>query len=164
MKHLMPGLTRLFTGLGMVSSGHLAGGEDDKAAVTRVLSDYYRAFSSAVAKLDVQTILPYYHESSLLMGSQGLAAMPTHAALAAMFTTAMEGLRARGYARSELSGLKLKRLSATCMLASGIATRYKADGEELDRIGVTYLLHKADSGWKIAVLVTHDAENDLQLE
>jgi hypothetical protein len=27
----------------------------------------------------------------------------------------------------------------------------------LERVGVTYLLHKSDMGWKIAVVVLHDA-------
>lgn len=160
MKHLIVGLTSLFPALGMVSSGPLAAGEDDIAAVTRVLTDYYGAFS----KLDVQAILPYFHEPSLVMGPQGVAATPTHAALEVMFTPLMEGLRAKGYARSELSMLHVKRLSVTTTLASGIAVRYKADGQELARVGVTYLLHNADRSWKIAVLVAHDTDNVLRVQ
>jgi ketosteroid isomerase-like protein len=34
--------------------------------------------------------------------------------------------------------------------------RYKADGQELDRIGATGVLRKTNDGWKIAVLVGHD--------
>jgi ketosteroid isomerase-like protein len=158
--HLIGGLTSLFPALGMVLSTRFDAGEDDKAAVTRVLTDYYNAFS----KLDVQAILPYYHEPSLLIGPGGVAATFTYAALTAMFAAAMEGLRARGYARSELSMLHVKRLSATTTLASGVAVRYKADGQELERGGVTYVLHKADSGWKIAVLVAHDTDNVLRFE
>jgi ketosteroid isomerase-like protein len=160
MKHLIVGLPSLFPVLGMVLSARLAAAEDDKAAVTRLLTDYYNAFS----KLEVQAIFPYYLEPSLLVSSGGVAATPTHAALAATFAPAMEALRARGYARSELSMLHVKRLSATTTLASGIAVRYKADGQELERVGVTYLLHKADSGWKIAALVAHDTDNVLRLE
>jgi len=28
----------------------------------------------------------------------------------------------------------------------------------LEQAGITYVLHKADSGWKIAVLVIHDPD------
>jgi hypothetical protein len=28
----------------------------------------------------------------------------------------------------------------------------------LERVGVTYVLHNADSGWRIAVLITHDPD------
>jgi len=34
------------------------------------------------------------------------------------------------------------------MLVEGVARRYKLDGQELDQAGVTYVLHKADSGPK----------------
>jgi len=56
--------------------------------------------------------------------------MPTHAAMAVAFKPLMDGLRARGYARSEFTTLNVKRLSATTALASGAAVRYQADGQE----------------------------------
>ena len=68
----------------------------------------------------------------------------------------MEGLRARGFGRSELSVQHVKSLSATATLVTGLALRYKLDGQELERVGVTYVLHKADSHWRIAVLIIHD--------
>lgn len=129
--------------------------EDDKAAVTRVLTEYYSAFST----LEVQAIAPYFHEPSvLIIPGQGVIATPTHAAITALFTAFLEALQARGFARSELTALHVKRLSSATTLAGGIAVRYKTDGQELDRAGVTYLLHKTDSGWKIAVIVVHDPD------
>jgi ketosteroid isomerase-like protein len=125
----------------------------NKAAVTQVLTDYYRAFSH----LDVQAILPYFHQPALLIGPPGVAPVPTSAALAGMFAPVMDDLRARGYGRSELNLERVQSLSATAALATGVALRYKADGQELERVGVTYVMHKADTGWKIAVLVLHDA-------
>jgi hypothetical protein len=55
-----------------------------------------------------------------------------------------------------LSRPKLTVLSATAALVIGVAERYKTDGQPLDRAGVTYVLQKADAGWKIAVIVLHD--------
>ncbi|HET7479943.1 MAG TPA: nuclear transport factor 2 family protein [Rubrobacteraceae bacterium] len=133
---------------------------DDRTAVTQVLTDYYNAFGT----LDVQRILSYYHEPCMLVSPQGVAALPSRAAMAAAFTPIMEGLRARGYSRSESSMLHVKELSATAALASGIAVRYRADGQELERIGVSYLLHKTDDRWKIAVTVVHDTDNVVRSE
>jgi len=134
---------------------------DDEEALTRVLTDYYSAFGT----LDVRAILAYYHEPCLLVGPQGVAALPNHAALAAAFAPVMEGLRARGYGRSELSMPHVKRLSATAALASGVAVRYKADGQELERVGISYVLHKADDDrWTIAVTVVHDTEKVVRPE
>jgi len=42
-------------------------------------------------------------------------------------------------------------------LVIGVAERYKADGQPLERAGVTYLLQKTDSGWKITVLILDDS-------
>jgi ketosteroid isomerase-like protein len=131
---------------------------NDRAAITQVLTNYYRAFST----LDVQTFLPFFHQPCLVIGPQGVLAAPTPAVLATAFVPALESLRAKGYGRSELNLEKLEPLSATAALATGVAVRYKADGQELDRAGVTYLLHKAETGWRIAVLVIHDAPRDLR--
>lgn len=126
---------------------------NEETAVIRLLTDYYAAFST----LDVQAVLPYFHEPSLGMGPQGVFAAPTHDVLTTAFTSAIEGLRARGFGRAELIVRKVKPLSATATSVTGVAVRYKLDGQELERNGVTYVLHKADARWKIAVLILHDS-------
>jgi len=125
---------------------------NEEPTVLQVLADYYAAFST----LNVEAFLPYFHEPSLLIGPQGVFAAPTHAVLASAFSPAVEGLRARGFGRSELSVHDVKSLSATAALVTGVARRLTVDGNELERAGVTYVLHKADTGWKIAVLILHD--------
>jgi len=129
---------------------------NSQSDVIQVLTDYYTAFST----LDVQMFLPYFHEPSLPIGPQGIIAAPTHAVLATAFAPTLKGLHARGFGQSELSVQPSKMLSATAVLVTGIAIRYKADGRELERTGVTYVLHRNDAGWKIAVVVLHDADED----
>ena len=73
----------------------------------------------------------------------------------------MEGLRTREFSRSELSVGYVKSLSASATLVTGIAIRYRRNGQELERVGVTYVLHKAETGWKIAVIILHDAHQSL---
>jgi hypothetical protein len=87
---------------------------------------------------------------------QGVFAATTCVALTAAFKPAMEGLRAREFGRSKLSVQHVKSLTATATLVTGLALRYKLDGQELERVGVTYVLHKAETRWKIAVLIIHD--------
>ena len=127
---------------------------NDKAEMTEALAGYYQAFST----LDVQRMLSFFHEPTLLVAFGRVAAMPTHVELSVALASAADGLRSRGYARSELINLQLKQLDATTGLANGVAVRYKSDGKELERVGVTYLLHKASAGWKIVVLVAHDTD------
>jgi len=127
-----------------------------QSETARVLADYYAAFST----LDVQAFLPYFHEPCLLIGPDGMFPASTHAVLATAFTTPMEDLRSRGYDRSELNVRHTKALSETAELVTGIAMRYKADGQVLERVGVTYVMHKNNTGWKIAVLILHDPNDD----
>ena len=131
--------------------------DDDEASVAQVLTDYYRAFST----LDAEAVKPYFHEPSQLIGPAGVGTTPTRAALAAFFQPSMEALRARGFAKSELINLHLKRLSAATVIAGGVAVRRKTDGEELERAGVVYLMQKTNAGWQIATIVSHDADDAL---
>src|ERR1700720_1681951 len=102
--------------------------EDDHAAVTQVITDYYSAFST----LDAQAVLRYFHEPSQLVSPAGVVPTPTRAAVAAAFQPVMEALRARGFIKSELIDLHLKRLSATTVIAGGVAVRRKTAGQQLE--------------------------------
>lgn len=123
-------------------------------AVNQLIADYYRDFST----LNVQTILPYFSEPSLLVGPQGVIPIPDHAALVAVFGPVMEGLRAKGYGRSEFELGYVRPLSSFAAFIGGVAVRYKTDGRQLERAGITYLLHKTDNDWKIATVILHDPD------
>jgi hypothetical protein len=87
----------LRSGIGYLSKFDLSPFNDE--AVKQVLSDYYNAFST----LDVQSILPYFHQPALLIGPLGVIAIPTPAAVVPIFGSVMEDPRQRKYRRSELS-------------------------------------------------------------
>jgi hypothetical protein len=125
----------------------------DETAVRRMLDDYYRAFST----LSVQAILPCLDQPALLVGPLGVIALPMPSAIEPIFGPVMESLRTRGFARSELGSLEIRILSAQSAFATGIAIRYRSDGEELERAGISYLLRRSDDGWKIVVMVLHGA-------
>ena len=63
--------------------------------------------------------------------------------------------------KSELINLHLKRLSVNTVIAGGVAVRRKADGQELERAGVVYLLQRTSAGWQFATVAIHDAEDAL---
>jgi hypothetical protein len=132
----------------MASPSHT---NDDQAEVLRLLNEYYSAFST----LNIEAVLPYFHEPSMLIGPRGAFAATTHGLLATAITPVLEDLRGRGLGRTELSVRNLKLLSATAAWVEGVARRYKIDGQKLDQAGVTYVLYKAEAGWKIAVLIYH---------
>jgi len=128
---------------------------DDQRAVIQTLLDYYAAFNS----LDPRATLPFFHEPTLLIGPQGVLAAPTHDLLAPVMATAIDSLRARGFGRSELSVRRAEPLSASTSLVASVAVRYEADGQELERVAVTYVLQRTDTRWRIAVLIVHDPDD-----
>jgi hypothetical protein len=125
----------------------------DETAVRKTLSEYYCAFST----LNVRAILPYLNQPALLVGPLGVIPLPTPSAVEPIFGPVMESLRSRGYARSELGSQETRILSGQSALATGIAIRYRSDGEELERAGITYLLRKTDGAWRFVVMVLHGA-------
>ena len=117
------------------------------------LNSYYQAFSA----LEVDAILAFYHEPSMFVSVQGVNVVPTHAALGAMVLNPIrEDLRSRGFDRSEFSLREGRRLSDALAVLTGVAIRYKIDGSELERVGVTYVLRKQNPRWKIVVLTVHE--------
>jgi ketosteroid isomerase-like protein len=120
---------------------------------TQFLNSYYTTFST----LDLEAIAPYFNEPCLFISPQGVLASPNHNSVKEVFKAIAEALRLKGYGRSELANLNVKAMSKTTVLATGTAVRYKTDGLELERVGVTYILQESSGEWRIAVTVIHDA-------
>jgi uncharacterized protein (TIGR02246 family) len=137
-----------------------ADAQDEKAAVTDIFKGYARAWDS----LDMQRILPYYNEPLILITAAGVRSLATRADIEAWVKTIFARITEGGYARGEYSQLHVKQMSPGVAMASGLYVRYKTDGQELERLGATYVLHKTGDGWKIAVFVGHDPGSVLKID
>jgi ketosteroid isomerase-like protein len=113
------------------------------------LLEYYRAFST----LDVSAFVSYFCEPSLTIARQGVFSAANRGTQADSFAPIVESLKARGYGRSEFVDAQITMLGETDALVRGVAVRYTAAGSELERIRLSYLMHRNDAGWRIAVLV-----------
>jgi hypothetical protein len=114
---------------------------------------YYEAFST----LDLGAIVAHFCEPSLMVSGQGVFAAGNRAGLANAMTPLVESLRARQYGRSEFVEPHVTKLGDADALVRGVAVRYTAAGPELERVPLSYLLHRTDAGWKIVVLVADQA-------
>lgn len=74
------------------------------------------------------------------------------------------GLEKDNYDHSETDQLSTKLLSKNTALVSGIGTRLKKDGSELEKFGFTYTMRKTDTDWKIIAGIIHDTEAVLLVE
>jgi len=127
--------------------------QDEKTAVTRTLKEYVAAFGT----LDTQRVLPYYDEPLMLVTAARTLVLATRADVDAWLKSLYQRLKERGWeGRNEYTQLHVRQLGADLAEANALYVRYKPDGQELDRIGVIYVLRKTSGGWKVAVLVSHD--------
>lgn len=120
--------------------------------VGQFLADYYRVFST----LDLNAIQTYFHRPAVFIGPAGVFPLDA-GTLIAMMTRTIDDLRAKDYGHSEFILQHEKPLGSQSAFVSGIALRFKTDGQELERVPLSYILQKAESGWKIAVLLLHAA-------
>ena len=139
----------------------MAEAQDDRTQLSRTFFDDY---ATALSSLDPQRILPYYHEPLTLVTAPITSILTTRADIEQWLKSRGEQMKGRGYARNAWDQLHVKQLNYGLAVASGLAVRYKGDGQELDRLGITYVLRRTGDGWKIAVLTVHDPGTVLRLE
>ena len=113
------------------------------------IHEYYKAFST----LDLSAIVSYFCEPSMTVAPQGVFSAGSRAVLADSLAPMVDGLRAKGYGRSEFLQPHVTPLGETAALVRGVAVRYTAAGPEMERIPLSYLMYRGEAGWKIAVLV-----------
>ena len=116
------------------------------------LAEYYRVFST----LDLAAIPSYFHKPAVFIGPAGVFPLDA-GTLIAMMTRTIDDLRAKDYGRSEFLLKEERALGTQSAFVTGIAARFRSDGTELERVPLSYVLQKTESGWKIAVLLLHAA-------
>lgn len=132
---------------------------EQENVIVQTFTSYVEAFQT----LDPRAPLPYCHVPCIFIAPQGVLVMATVDEIEKFFTRVMDGLKARNYARSELSTLQVKQMSGDAALVSVSRVRYKTDGQELERVGETYTLRHTGQGWKIVVAMIHDPGAALHL-
>jgi len=122
--------------------------------ITQTFTDYIQTFQT----LDPHAMPSYCHVPCMFISPQGVRVMATAADIEALFRQLMASLKARSYARSELTALHVHQLSETIAMVSVSRVRYNTDGQELERLGETYTLRRTEDGWKIVVAMMHNPE------
>ena len=97
--------------------------------------------------LDPQRLLPYYHEPLMIVTAARTLVLTTRTDVEVWLKPFIQRLKDQGWdTRSEWAQLHVKQLSAGVAVASALILRHKADGQLLERVGVTYVLRKTSDG------------------
>lgn len=110
---------------------------------------YYAVFSS----LNMPAIVACFSEPCMSIAPAGVFTAANREDLAKAFTPIVEGLRAKGYGRSEFIEPEVTEMGNSSALVRGTAVRYSAAGPEIERLRIAYLMHRTEAGWKIAAIV-----------
>ena len=137
-------------------------------AVGQDLTASEEALIKAEAQRHVERYYNYYFERNpealsteiftlpwMSIGASGVTVSTTQAENLERFEAAIAGLVERGWNRSIFTTKTVCVLNAGTAIVSGTNTRTRTDGSIMSVGGVSYLLGKADDGWRIASYSGH---------
>jgi len=128
----------------------------DEHDVDRWLGEYLDAFAACGrGESDAASLLAYYGIPLLLATDDGFIALTSDDQIVAAAQQQIDGMRAADYDHSEVLGSEVTVLNATSALYRGAFSRRRADGAEIGRFTVTYLVTDGSVGRRISALVLH---------
>lgn len=104
---------------------------------------------------DVRRLLLHYGIPLLISTDAGTTALTDEAGVLAMARQQVQGMRAAGYDRTEELDAETVVLNGSCAGHRAVFARQRADGSEISRLEVTYLITDLTGGRRISALVVH---------
>jgi hypothetical protein len=124
--------------------------------VSRWFDEYLGAFAACGrGEKDIAALLDYYGVPLLLTTDGGFLALTSDDQVVAAVQPQLDGMRAAGYARSEILDYEVTVVNATSALYRGTFSYRRSDGAEIRRVSLTYLVTDGSAGRRISVLAVH---------
>jgi hypothetical protein len=128
----------------------------DGSEVRGWFDDYLEAFASCGrGESETASLLAYYGVPLLLTTDGGVFALTSGEEVVAAVQRQVDGMRAAGYARSEILSSEVTILNSTSALYRGTFSRQRSDGGEINRLAATYLVTVGATGRRISMLAVH---------
>jgi hypothetical protein len=128
----------------------------DRSDVSEWFGEYLDAYAACGrGESDTGSLLGYYGVPLLLATDGGFFALMTGDQVVAAVHQQVEGMRAAGYARTEILGSEITVLNTTSALYRGTFSRRSSGGGEIGRLTATYLVTDGAAGRRISVLAVH---------
>jgi hypothetical protein len=130
----------------------------DSIEVSRWFDEYLAAFASCGrGEAETASLLAYYGVPLLMTTDDRIFALASGAEVVAVLQRQVDGMRAAGYASTEILGSEVTVLNATSALYRGTMSRRRSDGTEITRLTATYLVTVGAAGRRFSVLAVHSA-------
>jgi hypothetical protein len=131
----------------------------DNNGVTRWFADYLEAFAACGrGERDAASLLDYYGVPLLLATDDGFTALTSEDQVTAAAQQQIDAMRAADYHHSDALGSEVTVLNAMSALYRGAFSRRRADGSEIGRLTVTYLVTDGMVGRRISALALHSRD------
>jgi len=120
------------------------------------IKEAFNRYEHALESLSPREMLPSCHLPLMFVSSKGVRVMTSSEDVDAFFEEMVATLKARRYARTEVTDFRVKQMSTGIALVIVSRIRYNGRGERLEWVGETYTFRKTDDGWKIVVAAVHN--------
>jgi hypothetical protein len=117
-----------------------------------VIETYYRLFNQRDPRGMSEKL---FHIPWIYLNPDGTRLFESREETAALFEESLASIVPRGWARSEFPNPTVCVLSLGAATVSGNFYRYKTDGSVLSEHGVTYVVGKTETGWRVVSLASH---------
>jgi len=130
----------------------------DSSGVGRWFGEYLDAFAACGrGQGETASLLAYYGVPLLITTDAGYFALTSGDQVVATLQQQVDGMRAAGYARTEILGSDVTVVNSTSALYRGTFSRQRGDGGEIGRLTATYLVTDGAAGRRISVLAVHSS-------
>jgi len=128
----------------------------DGGEVSRWFDAYLEAYGACGrGEAETASLLAYYGVPLLITTDGGFFAPASGAEVVAAVQPQIDGMRAAGYARTEILASKVTVLNARSALYEGTLSRRRSDGAEINRLTMTYLITAGVAGRRISAFTVH---------
>jgi hypothetical protein len=128
----------------------------DTSDVSRWFDEYLAAYAACGrGEQDTASLLAYYGVPLLITTDTGIFTLTGDDEVVAAVQPQINGMRAAGYARSEVLGCEITVVNSTSAIVRGTFAYHRNDGDEISRVSLTYLVTDGAAGRRICVLAVH---------
>jgi hypothetical protein len=121
--------------------------------IERSLESFYRDYIDRFNSADVERFLEYFARPYVsVSGERGVRVVANDPGHASGFRRLMDGLKERGWVRSEIVAIKAWALEDNLGMILSDVVRMKADNSLLEEVRACYLVRREHQAWKIATI------------
>jgi ketosteroid isomerase-like protein len=137
---------------------------EELSSAEKEASAMLESYTASFASKSAEEMIPFFHIPMLAVFDTGVVAMNRNLDIVRYVQSIQSKLTEMDYAYSNWTKLRIKELNSGLVVASTSAIRYNRDGGIIAETGSTYVLRKAEDGWKIATFISHAPDRVLPLD